>query len=749
MTSAYALLFAGLLPVLCIGPGFFLVRRLRWGSSEKLCASIGVSIFLIYLVSTSIYLSKISWKWCWLATAAGIFLTLLCWRDLLGFLRRRSIRRQLSGFALLLGAGLLMLCLIQHYSGGEWAGDWLEHYQRAVFFLNRQPPETKFIQRYVLPARPPMMNLVASYFLAHTATRYDLFQLVFLFLNLLVLFPCILLANHLVKYGSRRVWLIASFLALSPVVMENATWTWTKLLTAFYVILSLAFYLRAWQKNDATKMIAAIASLSAALLVHYSAGPYAIALFLHYLLILPSRRRILPEVGGAFGIVTVVLATWFIWALVMYGPRTTFASNTTATDTRGLSLSENLTKLGGNFSDTFLPHPLRVRHNDFSFRFDQPNPYGFVRDFFFLIYQTTLTFAWGLIGWIALTWLMFKQLSRARAAQRWFWTIFIFFGVGIGIAVVGSRERFGVAHACLQPFGLVGLTLLAAGLPRLPRWAGCTLVVFMGIDLLLGIILHSRMEMHAFRLLPTAEDPMVPFSNGLLSLPAIQNSALRFNVKTTYWGDHFAQINWLVFIIFVLLMGLTLFIAANVRGKAFASVVAVLFCAGTAICASDRIAGYDSISFRQPDTAARIAPLIQATQASPYVTSNYYALGRAHYELGQLQLAGNAFFTAFLLDPTYREARYAVVLCLVTHGIEPDGTEAGVVEYFRKHPDDLEAHLALVHLLDAAKFPLPALQRLRDAMIKFPQSPQIQDLKTQNLTLEIVEQRIRLLQGGR
>jgi len=46
--------------------------------------------------------------------------------------------------------------LVRSYSGGEWAGDWYEHYERARFFLERYPLGQKLISVYLLPARPPL-----------------------------------------------------------------------------------------------------------------------------------------------------------------------------------------------------------------------------------------------------------------------------------------------------------------------------------------------------------------------------------------------------------------------------------------------------------------------------------------------------------------------------------------------------------------------------------------------------------------
>ncbi len=45
-----------LLLVCCFAPGFFLVRRFAWDPLEKLCASIGLSLILVYLACWAIYL---------------------------------------------------------------------------------------------------------------------------------------------------------------------------------------------------------------------------------------------------------------------------------------------------------------------------------------------------------------------------------------------------------------------------------------------------------------------------------------------------------------------------------------------------------------------------------------------------------------------------------------------------------------------------------------------------------------------
>jgi len=116
----------------------------------------------------------------------------------------------------------------------------------------------------------------------------------------------------------RTLPLVALF-AFSPVVMENATYTWTKNLSAFFVVLAFCFYLAGWRKNDRVRMAAAFLALSAGLLVHYSAGPYCLLLGLHYLLRVFWSGRASGVSWPHCGSLRAVVTTWFAWSVAVYG----------------------------------------------------------------------------------------------------------------------------------------------------------------------------------------------------------------------------------------------------------------------------------------------------------------------------------------------------------------------------------------------------------------------------------------------
>jgi len=220
-----------ILAVCSLCPGVFFIRKLRWSPLEKLCGAIGLSlviIYLIYLASFGIYVLKLpAWSH-WVVSGVCCLLGLLGLRDLFRMLSARQVRRPLAGFAFLLLWTLLLLGLVRHYSGGGWSGDWYEHYHRTSFFLDKLPVDTVMHGGYLVPARPPMMNILAVHFLAQLTPGFELFQVTFVFLNLLVFFPCCLIARALVKRGPRGILVLICLFALSPMFVENVTYTWTK-----------------------------------------------------------------------------------------------------------------------------------------------------------------------------------------------------------------------------------------------------------------------------------------------------------------------------------------------------------------------------------------------------------------------------------------------------------------------------------------------------------------------------------------
>lgn len=474
-----------LLGVCVFSPGFFFVRRFRWTPLEKLCASIGTSLIFLYLASAVIYGLGLNWSvCCWCVSGVCAALLAIAAADFRQLTADPSVRSGLYGFGFLLLWTLLILAMIRNYSGGGWSTDWLEHFQRVLYFLHRFPKASPLVEGYAVPARPPMMNLLGAFFLAQTSDRFECFQLAFAFLNLLVFLPCYLIAPAVAFRGRRRVAPLVALFAASPVVMQNTSYPWTKLLAVFYVILALWFYLRGWRKGSTSRMTAAFAFLAAGMLVHYSTGPYFLFLGLHYILFVfwkrPDKWRELAAVAGAGGL---LLATWLVWSLAAYGVHSTVASNTSVTPSQHVE-GGNLAKIAANFFDTVVPHPLRSDASTGILQ--QPSAIGYFRDYFFLLYQTNAIFGIGLLAGPIALYLLYQGWRRKKGPWR-FWFALIAFCLVVGVAVHGERETFGVAHVTLQPLLLLGLCLLAGSFATMPRALGWIVVVGCAIDFAVGV----------------------------------------------------------------------------------------------------------------------------------------------------------------------------------------------------------------------------------------------------------------------
>ncbi len=523
MLLAAALLLV-LLPLWSFVPGFFLVRRLRARPVEKLVLAVGASLLLTYLVSFTIYLFDGGPLWNWTATCVCLAALLPC----LGDLRRLwpRVRGVMAGFAVLLVWSLGWLALVRNYSGGGWYGDWAEHFQRAGFFLKHLPVQTVLLGGYLVPARPPLANLVAAHFLAHVGARFELFQLASTFVNALAVLPCFLLAPML---GGRRRGVLVALLAFSPYVLQNVTYTWTKMPATFFVLLGVAVYLAGLRRPGTWRIPAAFAALAAGFLAHYSAGPSLVFCAAHYLIAVLPRQRRWHELGAAAISGVAVLSTWFSWSLATYGLAGTLATNTSVAYSSHFSLAGNVGKILLNIADTLVPYPLR--HVGLAY-VQQASAVGLLRDAAFLAYQCDLLPAIGITGGIVTLLLLARMLLARRPRPREATFLLALAGVAIplGIAVVGERDYFGLAHICLAPIVLLTITWLASSLPRLPASLRWTLAAGAAVDLVLGIALHFHVQ-------SVVE---APASGWALSRVAADNLALKRTLGLEFVGDGLA-----------------------------------------------------------------------------------------------------------------------------------------------------------------------------------------------------------------
>jgi hypothetical protein len=481
--------------VCAFAPGFFLIRRLRWSPMEKLCGSVGLSLILVWLAAWVLYLvvPGAGAVGAVVITAGSAVLLALAWKDVRKLFGADRVRHSAIGFGFLLLWTLVILATIRHISGAGWVGDWLEHFQRSLVFLHHLPKETEIFGGYRIPSRPPMAHVITALMMAQTQDRFEIFQVVFAFLSLLVFLPCCLMLPLVARPWKSGVLPLACIFAMSPLVMVNATYTGTKPLAAFFAVLAVAFYLRGWKKQDRVRMSAAFLAAAGGVVAHYSAAPYAAFLGLHYLIaVFPSRRERWKELASLTAVASVPLLAWFGWCFAAFSMQGTLSAAANTSVAYGQTYEGSyLVKSLANLFDAIVPHVLR--DSALVHAWGQPNTLGYIRDNAFLIYQTSLIFTMGLLGGPLVLWFLFRALRRSRGPARNFWLAFIPFSVAACFALVGERDRFGVAHITLYAMLAIGLAFLAANFTpsravSLLIMAGCV------IDFSLGVFLQARVE---------------------------------------------------------------------------------------------------------------------------------------------------------------------------------------------------------------------------------------------------------------
>jgi hypothetical protein len=616
---AQALLLGGLLAVTSVGPGLLIVRKLRFNPLEKSCSAIALSLALVYLVALAAFVVHLGNAARWFYAVACVFATIVSFPDIRALLATRRARQMLLAFLVVLAWSLALLAFCRHYAGGTWSEDWIVHYRKSLGFLSLSRVELD---------RPPAMNLIWSFYLALAGIRFENFQLAGTYLNTLIVLPCMLLAGAMVRRGSRRPILIAALFMLNPLFTVNATYTWTKLFAGFYSVLGVGFYLAAMRKRDPVRLAWSAGLLAVGCLVHFAGVPYAAFVAGHCLIMtrrraflwrrrsLKARPRVVLASNAAIlaaGCGACVLASWYGWTLLTFGPQANVVANPTLDFFAKHSTFENAERVATNVVNTLVPLPLRMRGTWFV----QPSRFGHVRDHAFMAYEDNLLVSMGCVGGIVAAWLAYLLLRRPAAPpinyacaagalvlllgvlaiprvrdvffvalpnvplvivasalvtyglarictnirasadplslspEQRFWRWFLFVVPLIAIAAQDRSSEFGVTHICLEPLTLLGVTLVAAMLPNLPRWTRVLIAAGAAVDFAIGVLLHFALQ-HA--------DPRAA---GLLD-QAVANWDEKRSAGLTFVGDHVAATGALM-IEAALLIGAAALIALILR----------------------------------------------------------------------------------------------------------------------------------------------------------------------------------------
>ncbi|NMC62667.1 MAG: hypothetical protein GYA55_05795 [SAR324 cluster bacterium] len=444
----------------------------------------------------------------------------------------------------------------------NWWGDWFEHYHRSLFFSEHLPLETKFFDAYSLPARPPMMNLICSFFMKLFGNDFWVFQITSVFLNSMAFLGCLaILRLYCANFRFFSIVLLAVF-ALNPFVFHNVSYTWTKLFSAFLVLEGLSFLLNKDIKNG-TRYLLGFGSLSLGVVAHYSAAIYlATACILVFLLLFKNKfsflRSLLPACIFSF----LILASWFGWSIATYGLKGTFSANATVADYAAispvgtdiqLSLLDSLSTVFGNILHSLIPWPFALQFQSWM---KQANWLGELRDYLGLIYQTNLIFSCGLIGGLLLFYglglELFLAIQKKKLANLFLYFLGLACVMFFGSAALGLSgiAYFGLSHLSFQPLVLLALVFLVRIFSVVTKYVKWMFLLGLIVDFLLWILPQSIVQNLFFPVSQNGGELIIDASFvGLLNPLAIASMKLKALNQLVFLGDLAANISSLLYMV--------------------------------------------------------------------------------------------------------------------------------------------------------------------------------------------------------
>ena len=545
--------------LLVLGVAFGLSRpfidRFRLSPAETVVAGAALSLIAAWAFAWAVFVSGCPvWVDGALPLLACVFL--VAGRRRLPGLFNDPLARDLLGAQLLVtGWCVSWLSFVRNHSGGAWTGDWVEHWERARFFLRELPQDYLFYGIYQLPARPPLANVLTGAFMRMTVADYAHFQVITTILCSMAFLPVGLLAGRFGGRGAPRA--AAAILMVNPLFIQNATYPWTKLQAAFFILTGLYFFLRVRDGDGNSGRAAPVCALAlgGAVLTHYSAGPYVAVLAAAW--IATGWRR---GWGAGFARMTAlsalagacVLAPWFAWSVAEYGWHGTFLSNTAAAMQR---LPGNpLVKMALNLRDTLIPPQIRGFRGTL---FRQTSPWGALRDQLFLVYQLNPLLALGSVGWVAVVREAFRAAKAGARRDRVFWTLAIGGIVAASLAAYGDRDHYGIGHICLQSLVLPGLAFLASRWEGLGRGWRRALIAGWAVDFCAGIALQFAVEDFAIDRWLTPERGLLEVS-GSYSVVSQENLSEKIIAHLSYFSDILATKPAFVLALLAAILGMAL-----------------------------------------------------------------------------------------------------------------------------------------------------------------------------------------------
>lgn len=494
MSILYIFFFALLIYIAGFAPGAIIAMKLTLTTEERFAVSFGISFLLYYLLGFMGFIFHLD------PYISYAFLILLC---LCIGLYHKKIRQLLTTekhhhYLLLFFLFFLVVvgfqALLPSYNGGLWYFDWFEHYFRSLFFLKHMPLDT-LIGPFILPSRPPLFNIVVYSYMSVLGDSFWMYQIISSLLNISIILPCYLLCRNIFRIKGKYLFIMLSLILLiNPAILTQITYTWTKALSAYYVLLGLYFYLKSRNhppenktvdpshssglapdieglalRSEATKghnpqkmdLIFCAIFLSCAYLTHYSALPFLLIITIDFLLLVFRRKMAFSNLILTLSIITLLASPWLLWSISTYGVNATFFSNTTYLWQNNISLSQRLYK---DLHNTYMSAFPILTDRYITLMAQQQNYLVRFYDNIFSLYlsnvPTNITFTLFFVLCVYLFSACVKLISRQwkpmlENGTLVFLCIFITAGFILAIPANPTADMAGIAHVTHLPISLL------------------------------------------------------------------------------------------------------------------------------------------------------------------------------------------------------------------------------------------------------------------------------------------------------
>lgn len=532
--------------VAIIGLGLPLSRRLPFSAGERLSANIAISLTLLYLIGFATYLSPLPWSAMWLVTIVSAGFIGIYRYEIKSWWSDGPTRCIIVAWLFLCAWSLALALVIAQYAGGNWINDWIEHYQRVMFFLDKRPADYVLQSSYTFPARPPLVNAAIAAIQAQVGPGYPAFQILITIISTLAFFPLALFVLRFSKGWKPAVYLLAVGLACNPMFTQNVTYSWTKLPAAIFILLAIYLYVEGWHRDDRLRIICGFAAIAAGVLAHWSAAPFLLFLAMHYSFYLFwKRRRPVRELAAIMLAGFIVLTTWFGWAVYTYGLANAFrnpSSGSYVDPSKDVDVGSiaSFPVVGDLLISTLVPFPLRE-----SLPVSPVSSLDVFHTTIFVSYQSCILTAAGLGVLIALVVLGVLAVKR-RVSTQWsmilFWLLLPVFVLMFSISTHVFSQPFGVAQLCMQSLVYLAIGLVVAKLRDLPRPFRILLIAAWLVELCVGVLLHFYMQSQEIEVTRVAaEGGGFRVSPHELGRYATANALRKANAELTYLFDLLPQ----------------------------------------------------------------------------------------------------------------------------------------------------------------------------------------------------------------